>query len=58
VQLRAHGEPVSALVEAGDDHRVRVQLDRPTTGVAPGQSLVLLAGDEVLGGGLIAEDAA
>lgn len=58
VQLRAHGEPVAAAVEHADADRVRVQLDRPTSGIAPGQSLVLFAGDEVLGGGLINEDAA
>jgi tRNA-specific 2-thiouridylase len=36
------------------DGRVRVSFDRPQRAVTPGQSVVLYAGDECLGGGIIA----
>ena len=52
-QLRAHGEPHRARVEAVEDDIVRVRFDTPVDQAAPGQSLVLYRGDEVLGGGLI-----
>ena len=53
-QVRAHGEAVGAVVsesESGD--RVVVRLDRTLRGVAPGQALVLYAGDRVLGSATI-----
>jgi len=48
-QVRAHGEEVPAVVTALDDDRVAVRLERPVTGVAGGQTLVLYAGSRVLG---------
>ena len=52
-QLRAHGDPHRARIEAGDQDVVRVRFETPIDQAAPGQSLVLYRGDEVLGGGLI-----
>jgi tRNA-specific 2-thiouridylase len=52
-QLRAHGDPHAALLESSDKDRVRVGFMRPVEQAAPGQSLVLYRGDEVLGGGMI-----
>lgn len=49
-QYRAHGEPVPAVV---DGSALRFSVPQPA--VAPGQTLALYAGDEVLGGGIIAE---
>ncbi len=49
VQLRAHGEPVPArlAVLAGDE--VRIALDEPVRGVAPGQAAVVYDGTRVVG---------
>ena len=48
--------PLSPLrVDMVDTSRARVTFEQPQRGVAPGQSLVLYRGDEVIGGGLIAE---
>ena len=47
VQVRAHGEPVSATVTATDGGLIAV-LDQPIQGIAPGQALVVYAGDRVL----------
>jgi tRNA-uridine 2-sulfurtransferase len=56
VQLRAHGEPVPAVV-AAEGPRLTVQLRRPVRGVAPGQAVVAYrpdpAGDIVLGSATI-----
>jgi tRNA-specific 2-thiouridylase len=52
-QLRAHGEPHPATIDATDTTGVRVRFDAPVDQAAPGQSMVLYRGDEVLGGGLI-----
>jgi tRNA-uridine 2-sulfurtransferase len=52
-QLRAHGEPHPARVDAADSDAVRIRFECPVDQAAPGQSLVLYRGDEVLGGGLI-----
>jgi tRNA-specific 2-thiouridylase len=57
VQVRAHGETASAIVELiGDELDVRLRT--PLRGVAPGQTLVLYRadpdGDEVLGSATIA----
>ncbi len=58
VQVRAHGETVSARAELIGDELV-VRLCTPLRGVAPGQTLVLYApdpdGDEVLGSATIAD---
>ncbi len=57
VQVRAHGETVSAVAELIGD-ALFVQLHAPLRGVARGQTLVLYrpdpAGDEVLGSATIA----
>ncbi len=52
VQLRHRGKPLPARVFA-DGARVRVELDEPAVGVAPGQSAVFYRGDSVLGGAQI-----
>ncbi|HEX2075510.1 MAG TPA: tRNA 2-thiouridine(34) synthase MnmA [Geodermatophilus sp.] len=58
VQLRAHGAAVPCEVSAGADDGLRLALDEPQRGVAPGQSAVLYApdaerGDLVLGQGTV-----
>jgi tRNA-specific 2-thiouridylase len=57
VQLRAHGEPVPALLTVEGD-RVRVTLRRPVRGIAAGQALVAYrpdpTGDAVLASATIA----
>jgi len=57
-QLRAHGAAVPATIEEIGEGSLRVRFDEPVTAIAPGQSLVLCAGDEVLGGGIVAVDEA
>jgi tRNA-uridine 2-sulfurtransferase len=57
VQLRAHGDPHPARIERSDDEAVQVRFDTPVDQGAPGQSLVLYRGDEVLGGGMIRRSA-
>jgi tRNA-specific 2-thiouridylase len=52
-QLRAHGDPHPARIEQSDHETVRVRFDAPVDQAAPGQSLVVYRGDEVLGGGMI-----
>jgi tRNA-specific 2-thiouridylase len=49
VQMSAHGRPAPAVL--GDD---LVSFEEPQRRVAPGQSVVLYRGDEVLGGGIAA----
>ncbi|GAA5041643.1 tRNA-specific 2-thiouridylase [Thermocatellispora tengchongensis] len=53
VQLRAHGEVYSCRAHVSGD-TLRVELDRPATGVAAGQAAVLYDGDTVLGSATIA----
>jgi len=50
VQLRHRGKPLSCSVAGA-----QVALDEPALGVAPGQSAVFYRGEEVLGGGTIAQ---
>jgi tRNA-uridine 2-sulfurtransferase len=52
-QLRAHGDPHPARIESSDNEAVHVRFDTPVDQAAPGQSLVLYRGDEILGGGMI-----
>ena len=55
-QIRAHGEAIGGVITGVEADRegegkiasVRVELARPIRGVAPGQTLVLYAGDRVL----------
>ena len=67
VQVRAHGEEILATVQHVDDvvspaslaggevgpGVLRMQLDRPLTGVAPGQTLALYDGTRVVGAATI-----
>ena len=53
VQIRHRGKPLPARLFA-DPGKVRVELDEPAVGVAPGQSAVFYLGDAVLGGAQIA----
>lgn len=55
VRIRYNGEDVSAVVEPAGADAVAVEFRAPQRGVAPGQSVVFYAGDEVLGGGRITE---
>ncbi len=54
VRLRYRGDDVPAVVEAVDD-RLSVEFPAPQRGVAPGQSVVVYRGDELLGGARIVE---
>jgi tRNA-specific 2-thiouridylase len=58
VRLRAHGAEVGCQVVPSASGRVRLELDEPVLGVAPGQAGVLYDGDLVLGGGTIASTSA
>src|SRR3954468_13226644 len=51
-QIRYRSRPEPAVVEPGDD-RVRVEFRAPVRAVAPGQSVAVYRGDELLGGGRI-----
>lgn len=58
VQVRAHGEAVSASVAACEAGRLTLDLpDQPLWGVAAGQSAVVYRGDQVLAHGVIASAA-
>jgi tRNA-uridine 2-sulfurtransferase len=52
-QLRAHGYAHPAHAEADGSDRALIRFDAPVDQAAPGQSVVLYRGDEVLGGGVI-----
>ncbi len=54
VRYRAPRVPVEVTLLPGN--RARVSLREPQAGLAPGQSLVLYAGERVLGGGIICAD--
>jgi tRNA-specific 2-thiouridylase len=53
-RLRAHGAEIGCRVVPLEGGRVRLELEEPALGVAPGQAGVLYDGDLVLGGGTIA----
>jgi tRNA-specific 2-thiouridylase len=55
VRIRYRGEDAAAMVRATSGGRAVIEFASPQRAVAPGQSAVLYAGDEVLGGGRIAE---
>ena len=55
VRIRYRGDDVPAVIEPLDGERIRVEFRSPQRAVAPGQSVVMYAGDEVLGGGRILE---
>lgn len=52
VQVRAHGEPLPATVEAAAE-RLTIHLDEPARRIAPGQGVVLYADDLVVGSATI-----
>ncbi len=52
-QLRAHGDAHPAQIELSGGDAVVIRFTTPVGQAAPGQSVVLYRGDEVLGGGLI-----
>jgi tRNA-specific 2-thiouridylase len=52
VQIRAHGEPMSARAGV-EEGRLRIDLDEPAQGVAPGQAAVLYDGTRVIGSATI-----
>ena len=56
VQVRAHGTPMPAAI-AADAGGVRITLDEPAFGIAPGQAAVLYDGDLVVGSATIAASA-
>lgn len=54
VKIRYNGEAVPAIAEPLPGCQARVTFRHPQRAIAPGQSAVFYAGDEVLGGGTIA----
>ena len=52
-QIRYNSKATPATVEPRAGGRIRVVLDQPQNGVAPGQAVVCYDGDRVLGGGWI-----
>lgn len=57
VQVRAHGEAMPAEI-AWDGESVRIDLDEPAFGIAPGQAAVYYEGDRVVGSATISATAA
>lgn len=55
VKIRYRSQPVAARLSELGDGRWQVIFGEPQPAVAPGQSAVFYAADEVLGGGVIAE---
>jgi tRNA-uridine 2-sulfurtransferase len=59
VQVRAHGHEVpGTMVDAHDGAEIRVDLDSPLRGVAPGQTLAMYTGTRVVGSTTITGTAA
>lgn len=55
-QIRYNSSAAPALAEVLPGQRLRIQFDAPQDGVAPGQAVVVYAGQQVLGGGWIESD--
>jgi tRNA-specific 2-thiouridylase len=55
-QWRAHSEPMPATITATGDE-IRVALDQPAHGIAPGQAVVYYDGERVVGSATIAKAA-
>jgi tRNA-specific 2-thiouridylase len=51
-RIRYRGEDVPVVVET-EDRRLRIEFGEPQRGIAPGQSVVLYRGEELLGGARI-----
>ena len=58
VQVRAHGEAMAASITAAGPDAIRIELDEPAYGIAPGQAAVCYDGDRVVGSSTIAATAA
>jgi tRNA-specific 2-thiouridylase len=54
VQLRAHGDPIPAVVRLTEDGNLDVELHAPARGIAPGQAAVAYDGPRVIGSATIA----
>ena len=54
-RIRYRGDDVPCVAEVLDDERLSMEFRAPCRAVAPGQSVVLYRGDELLGGGRIVE---
>ncbi len=52
-QIRYNSRPAPATIEPLPDARLRIILEQPGYGVAPGQAVVCYEDDRVLGGGWI-----
>jgi tRNA-uridine 2-sulfurtransferase len=57
-RIRHNHAPAPATVRAIGDDRMEVVFDTPQRAITPGQSVVLYDGDRVVGGGVIARQAA
>jgi tRNA-uridine 2-sulfurtransferase len=55
VRLRYHAEALACRVHVQEDGSLELELDRPTSGVAPGQLACLMREDRVVGEGTIGE---
>ena len=53
VQVRHRAAPAAAEILRVDAREVELALDEPIAAITPGQSLVVYAGERVLGGGII-----
>lgn len=53
LQVRHRARPVAAELVRLDGREAELALDEPVAAIAPGQSLVLYAGNQLLGGGFI-----
>jgi tRNA-uridine 2-sulfurtransferase len=54
LQLRAHGDPIPAVMRLTDDDTLDVELHAPARGIAPGQAAVAYDGARVIGSATIA----
>ena len=52
-QIRHRHTPAAAVIRRAGENEVSVEFDHPQVAIAPGQALVIYAGDEVMGGGWI-----
>ena len=53
VQLRAHGDPLPAVINVLDADHLDIELPAPARGIAPGQTAVIYDGRRVLGSATI-----
>jgi len=53
IRIRHLGNMYDANLTKHDDSKIKVVMEDPSFGVAPGQSAVIYVGEEVLGGGII-----